>query len=350
MAKKELAALGVALALLEPAAAGVKFGKEDLDSEESLWQLYQRWGARYNVARDPADKLRRFAVFKDAARRIHLREAAAGRAPGLNGFADLTNDEFSRVYKCAKPPAVAAAGLPVKRRGGDGTLPLPPSFSWRTKSCGARPCLGPVKSQGDCGACWAFTATGALEAYYAIRGARDNRDPVRLSEQELVDCDTQSLACEGGEPASAFGYVMNKGLASSISYPYTANNGTCKAAAAPRVDLVMRGYETLPANDEFELLQAVTYGPVAISIAVGDNNTDFQGYDGGMYSGACSEGLNDHAMLLVGYGFNYYIIRNSYGDLLGNQGYMFLKRDYGNSARGTCGILSEGGTYPELGI
>ncbi|CAN6310550.1 unnamed protein product [Urochloa humidicola] len=359
MAKKELAvfaALGVALALLallEPAAAGVKFGKEDLDSEDSLWRLYERWSARYNVTRDPADKLRRFAVFKDAARRVHLRAAAAGRAPGLNGFADITNDEFERYYKCGKPPAVATDGrrpLPVKRRGGDGTLLLPPAFNWRTKTCKGQPCLGPVKFQGACGACWAFTATGALESYYAIQGARDNRDPVRLSEQELVDCDARSNGCDGVEAADAFTYVMNKGLASSTSYPYKAKIGTCQAAATPRVDLVMRGFETVPANDEFQLLQALTYGPVAVSIAVGNKNIAFQEYEGNvLYSGPCGQ-MNDHAILLVGYGSNYYMLKNSYGERWGDDGYMFLKRDFGNSPGGTCGILREGGTCPEMGI
>ena len=96
MAKK-LAGLGVAQ--LEPAAGGVKFGEEDLKSDESLWNLYERWGVRYNVARDPAEKLRRFAVFKDTVRRVHLR-AAAGVSPGLNGFADITANEFTRDFSC----------------------------------------------------------------------------------------------------------------------------------------------------------------------------------------------------------------------------------------------------------
>lgn len=62
-----------ALALVEPAASSVKFRKEDLKSEEALWQLYERWGTRYNVACNPVEKLRRFNIFKDTVRRVHLR-------------------------------------------------------------------------------------------------------------------------------------------------------------------------------------------------------------------------------------------------------------------------------------
>ena len=58
-------ALLALMALLEPAAAtGVKFTTDDLNSEASLWGLYQRWGARYNVGRDPVEKLRRFDTLK----------------------------------------------------------------------------------------------------------------------------------------------------------------------------------------------------------------------------------------------------------------------------------------------
>ncbi|XP_012699738.1 thiol protease SEN102-like [Setaria italica] len=180
---KKLVALGVVLALLallEPAAAGVKFTNEDLKSEESLWHLYERWGGCYNVTRHPSTSC-----------------AAAGQAPGLNGFADLTNDEFNRYYKCNMLEAGARRTLPMRRRG-DGSLPLPIYIDWRIKSCGTCPCLSPVKSQGVCGSCWAFTATGAMESHYAIQGAKDNRGLVDLSEQELVDCDTHSIGCKRG--------------------------------------------------------------------------------------------------------------------------------------------------------
>ncbi|KAM0850180.1 hypothetical protein ACQ4PT_053245 [Festuca glaucescens] len=315
-------ALLALLALLEPAAAaGLKFSTDDLDSDASLWELYETWGARYNVARDPAEKLRRFPTFKETA----LRVASRSRAPGLNGFADLSTDEFNRDYKCARTTTAAerrnrTAPPSVKRRGGG--LPLPVSWTWREKMCGDQPCLGPVKFQGNCGSCWAFAATGAMEAHHAIIGARNKAKPVQLSEQELVDCDAASDACAGGEAVHAFQYVTKNGIASSTSYPYMGVNGTCNANATPREDLIMRGFEETTPDDEYALLSAVTYGPVVVSMAVGENNTDFRDYEGGLYTKDKQCG-------------------NDWGD----EGFLILPRPDTQ-----CGMLREGGTYPNIGI
>ena len=116
--------LGVALALLalmEPAAAGVKFADEDVESEEALWRLYERWLAHFNVSRHPAEKVRRFSLFKEAARQIHRRAAVRGHAPGLNRFVDLSTLEFDSDYGCNdKPDEPADARLPVTSARRDG--------------------------------------------------------------------------------------------------------------------------------------------------------------------------------------------------------------------------------------
>uniref|UniRef100_A0A0D9Z9X0 Peptidase C1A papain C-terminal domain-containing protein n=1 Tax=Oryza glumipatula TaxID=40148 RepID=A0A0D9Z9X0_9ORYZ len=349
MVMKQLAALAgvvaLALALLEPAAAaGLKFSSNDLKSEKLLWRLYERWGKRYNVARKPAEKLRRFATFNETAHRVASRVQVAGQAPGLNIFADVTNEEFSRNFLCHMTTEQRNLTARPPRRGGNGTLPLPVSVNWRNKTCEGQPCLGPVKFMGSCGSCWAFAATGALESHRAIAGANYD-DPVLLSEQELVDCDPRSKGCKGGLAVNAFQYVMKNGLATSTSYPYTGvGNGTCHANTTTRASLIMRGFERLPPHDKFQLLSAVTYGPVAVSIAVTtqDDITDFMDYDGGMYRGKCGTTCN-HAMLLVGYGADYYILKNSYGRYWGDEGYLFLPRDR------NCGMLNRGGSYPLMG-
>jgi len=119
--------LGVALALLalmEPAAAGVKFADEDVESEEALWRLYERWLAHFNVSRHPEEKVRRFSLFKEAARQIHRRAAVRCHAPGLNRFVDLSTLEFDSDYGCNdKPDEPADARLPVTRARRDGSLP-----------------------------------------------------------------------------------------------------------------------------------------------------------------------------------------------------------------------------------
>ncbi|TVU48576.1 hypothetical protein EJB05_08217, partial [Eragrostis curvula] len=129
---------------------------------------------------------------------------------------------------------------------------------------------------------------------------------------EVVDCDNNGHGCKGGNRNSALDYIAKKGISSEADYPYTATNGTCQASSKPRVDLNFQGYQTVPPYDEFELLTAVGYGPVAVAISVGDNNLDFRYYEegDGVYNGRCTRDTR-HAVLLVGYTADSYIIKNS---------------------------------------
>jgi C1A family cysteine protease len=152
---------------------------------------------------------------------------------------------------------------------------------------------------------------------------------------------TAAEAAAGTTPSST------SGISSEADYPYTATNGTCQAAGKPRVDLPVRGFETLPGYNEFALLTAVGYGPVAVTICVGNNNHNFQYYEDGdgIYDGPCTR-ESRHSLLLVGYTSDYYILKNSYGEDWGYKGYMYLKR--GNNRDGTCDILRAGGSYPNI--
>ncbi|KAJ1267214.1 hypothetical protein BS78_07G039300 [Paspalum vaginatum] len=212
MAKK-LAALGVALVLMA-LLAGLKFTKKDIRVRA--------------ISMDFAEAVER-ALQPDTARRVHRRAAAAHQAPGLNVFADLSIEEFSRDYACRLTTGGQRnlAAPPVKRRGDTG-LPLPLSIDWRDKTCKGQPCLGKVPGQ-------LFAATGALESNYAITGRKNNRDLLELS--EIIDCDSLSDGCQGGHPSDAFYYVSAEGLASSAAYPYKATNGICQAATTNSIIL-----------------------------------------------------------------------------------------------------------------
>jgi hypothetical protein len=103
----------------------------------------------------------------------------------------------------------------------------------------------------------------------------------------------------------------------------------------------MTGWSQLEPHNEYDLLTQVTYAPVVVAISVGENNTDLTSYAGGLYWGKCGT-KNDHELLLVGYGFNYYILQNSWGLSWGDFGYLYLPKTH------NCGILDRGATYPVI--
>lgn len=75
---------------------------------------------------------------------------------------------------------------------------LPTNYDWRAFNG-----VTPVKNQGSCGSCWAFTAAAVTESQYAIHRST----MLDLAEQELVDCDMTDAGCDGGLPIYGLEYV-----------------------------------------------------------------------------------------------------------------------------------------------
>ncbi|EMP27944.1 Golgi phosphoprotein 3-like protein [Chelonia mydas] len=139
---------------------------------------------------------------------------------GMNHLADMTSEEVAALLTGVKIPHPPDRNSTYKPRPGS---QVPDSMDWRDKGC-----VTDVKNQGPCGACWAFSAVGALEAQVKLKTG----NLVSLSAQNLVDCSTMywNHGCSGGFMTYAFQYIIdNDGIDSDASYPYTAQ-GVIKIA------------------------------------------------------------------------------------------------------------------------
>lgn len=198
--------------------------------------------------------------------------------------------------------------------------------------------LTPVKNQGQCGSCWAFSATEQLESQFAQQfGALEV-----LSPQQLVSCDPNCGGCDGGNPINAWFYVNGfGGQEAESAYPYTSGitqqTGTCNAKK-PVVESVgadVGYYVSNSAADESNMLLEILDAPMSIAV----DATLWQTYSGGIITAAsgCGSTLN-HAVQLVGYNApgNYYIVRNSWGDEWGEAGYIYVE-----AGKNVCGIAGQ---------
>ena len=202
-----------------------------------------------------------------------------------------------------------------------------------------------MRDQGQCGSCWAFATTANAESVWAISSGK----LLDLSEELLVDCASGvgyfNLGCNGGQPDSAFKYMINNGQCTEESYPYkagvTKTAGTCQKCVSSGVSF-SSCYDVKP-NDQVSLKGAVAKQPV--SIAIEASTRYFQSYSGGILDSAeCGTTLN-HAVEIVSYGtdngVDYWTVRNSWGPNWGENGHVRLKRTSSTNDVGICGLSAE---------
>jgi len=308
----------------------------------------------------------RFANFQQTLKRIEYKNINSKSAEyAVNKFSDLTKEEFSSLYLMPKVSVEALAssclakGITATLNHYDSAVidALPTSWDWRTT--GGKDNKGvvtPVKNQGQCGSCWAFSTTGNIEGLWAMKG----NTLTEFSEQLIVDCShgcsneppygsVCNQGCEGGWQWNAFYDIVNwGGLETETEYPYTAETGLCKMNKADFMAPI-KNFTCLsgPNAASEEAMRAYVHqnGPVSIALDASMLQDYYSGIiDPFFPNWECNPNQLDHALLIVGWGQEpdwidemtpYWIVKNSWGSDWGDAGYFKIARNYN-----MCGLAN----------
>jgi len=256
----------------------------------------------------------------------------------MNKFADLTIEEFVKQMNGFNMSLRTNQEMDRHEFTRSSNVKLPDTVDWRDQGY-----VTDVKDQGQCGSCWAFSATGSLEGQHF----KQAKMLTSLSEQNLVDCSTAqgNQGCNGGLMDQAFQYIKeNMGIDTEDSYPYEAIDNQCRFKK-DSIGATDTGFTDIKSKDEDALQEAVaTVGP--ISVAIDASHPSFQLYSHGVYNEIfCSQIRLDHGVLAIGYGADsgkdYWLVKNSWGKGWGMDGYIKMSRN----KRNQCGIATAA-SYP----
>jgi len=322
-------------------------------NERKQWEEFKTLYSKKYISIE--EENRRFAIFTSNMKRYELKNRKTPSAKfGMNPFADQTLEEF-RSEKV--PQKYGKEGLAQSCLSKGVTFDethyknlaraIPTSWDWRTKGV-----VSPVKDQGQCGSCWAFSTIGNIESQYALKGNK----MTQFSEQLLVDCSQGcsneppygivcNQGCDGGWQWNAFTDIMYwGGVELETDYPYTGVDGTC-ALNKKKLTSPVKNYTCLTNNKTASVDEGVmaaylyANGPIAIAL-----NADYvEGYTSGIIDPPnpqdCQGTSLDHAVLIVGYGVDsasklpFWIVKNSWSASWGEQGYFRIVR-----GQGACGL------------
>jgi len=222
---------------------------------------------------------------------------------------------------------------------------LPRSLDWR--NVGGVNYLSPVRNQGNCGSCYAFASMGMLEA--RMRIATNNTQTPVYSPQYIVSCSRYAQGCDGGFPYLIAGkHAQDFGVVTEECYPYKGVDSTCPSEVSKcSRDYVARysyvgGYYG-GCTEKLMMQGLMKDGPMAVAIQVYE---DFMHYKSGIYHHVTKTSpnpfhrligynpfqLTNHAVLLVGWGEDnntgekYWIVKNSWGENWGENGFVRIRR------------------------
>jgi len=310
-------------------------------SDTDEWKHFTNFQEKFSKKYVSIQELEnRFQIFRSNLRNIitHNLDYNQNFTMNVNQFTDLTPQEFKDQYVSGYKPLQSFGCGSFSSHGSS----VPEAFDWTTQGN----VVNSVRDQGQCGSCWAFATTANAESVWAI----SNGKLLDLSEEFLVDCATGvgyfNMGCNGGNPDSAFKYMINKGQCLESSYPYTSGvtktAGDCQKCTSAGVKF--SGCSDVAPKDQLALKAAVAKQPVVIAIEA--DTRYFQSYSGGVLTDGIKCGTTlDHAVEIVGYGtvngIDYWKVRNSWGTSWGVNGYVLIQRSSSTNDIGVCGIAAE---------
>ncbi|CAH8486110.1 unnamed protein product [Schistosoma intercalatum] len=307
-------------------------------------EIWKQWKLKYNKTYSINDEMKRKLIFMKYVTKIHRHNllydlGLKSYTMGLNQFCDMDWNELKTILfpnefinhhplwndQTEELPLLSQKSLPL-------------TWDWRDYGL-----VTSVKDQGLCGSCWAFSTTGAIEGQFI----KKYKKSINLSEQQLIDCSYSfgNHGCHGGTMDQSFNYLKKYPIESEKNYPYQGVESSCHFHLSKGI-IKIKKFIDLPTKNEKILQKAVYhYGPISVAI---DASLDLLFYKSGIFeSRSCSSSLLNHAVLVVGYGTehnkDYWLIKNSWGDKWGMNGYIKLRRNKHNM----CGIATNA-SFPIL--
>ena len=160
---------------------------EKQSHQKYLWESFKREHNKNYASMD--EEVKRFNFFLENLKIADLRNEAEAKnggsaVHGITKFSDLSQSEFQSQYLKADPTLKSKDTKAIKLD----TAPTATVVDWSGVY------TTPVKDQGYCGSCWAFSATEQIESD-AIRTLGTE---YILSPEQIVQCDKTSFGCSGG--------------------------------------------------------------------------------------------------------------------------------------------------------
>jgi len=293
-----------------------------------------------------------FEVGETSATKVYLDQLCGFVQPDIVGYSYNLNNDLKSSYD------------------------LPETFDWQDPQGHkdlTQNCITPVKDQKGCGSCWAFSVVAALESSILI----NDKKTVDLSEQWLISCNKEILengdpwGCAGGNftandyhSGERIGKCDGYGAVLESDFPYVAYNAPCNGPYVHpyAIDSWFYVDQNTPYDPSIEDIKQAIYDCGPVSSAVYANDL-FRAYTGGVFNdGGPEDPFNlNHAVLIVGWddtmGQNGgWIIKNSWGESWGEDGYMRIAYDSHNIGRfanyitysGKSGMPSEDNDPPTI--